>query len=54
MATALTARYDMTKEAGLKRLVKYWAVMEGIISMMISSVVELDGDWTDYLENIFD
>lgn len=54
LATALTARYDMTKEAGLKRLVKYWAVMEGIISMMISSVVELDGDWTDYLENIFD
>ena len=38
----------------MKRLVKYWAVMEGIVSMMISSVIELDGNWKDYLENIFD
>lgn len=54
LSVALATRYNMTKEAGLKRLVKYWAVMEGIVSMMISTVVELDGDWKDYLENIFD
>lgn len=44
---------DLTKEEGVKMLVRFWSVMHGAISLMISSNVELDGNWEDCLESIF-
>lgn len=43
----------MTKEEALKRLVKYWSLMHGVISLLVSPNVELDGEWKDYLKDIF-
>lgn len=50
---ALVKRYGMTNEAGLKRLVQYWSMMQGVVSLIISPNVELDGDWKDYLKDFF-
>lgn len=43
----------LTKEEGVKRLVRFWSIMHGAISLMISSNVELYGNWEDCLNNIF-
>lgn len=53
VCTALIKEYQLTKDEGLKRLVKYWAIMQGMVSFMISPNIELDGNWEDYLKNIF-
>lgn len=50
---ALVKRYGMTNEAGLKRLVQYWSMMQGVVSLIISPNVELDGEWKDYLKDFF-
>ena len=49
----LINQYNLTKEEGLKRLVKYWALMQGIISLMISPNVELHGEWKNYMKDFF-
>ena len=50
---ALIQRYQLTEAEGLKRLVKYWAIMQGVVSFIISPNVELDGSWADCLNDIF-
>ena len=50
---ALITHYKMSKKDGLKRLVKYWSLMQGAVSLIISPNVTLDGSWEYCLENIF-
>lgn len=50
---ALVKKYGMTNEEGLKRLVQYWSMMQGAVSLIISPNVELDGDWKDCLKDFF-
>lgn len=50
---ALIKKYELSREEGLRRLVKYWAIMQGTVSLIISPDVTLDGDWDMCLKNIF-
>lgn len=53
VCVALIEQYQLSKEEGLKRLVKYWALMQGAISLMTSPNIEIYGEWTDYFTGIF-
>ncbi len=53
VCVALTEAYHMPREVGLNRLVKSWSVVQGVVSLIISTNVELDGSWNDCLQNIF-
>jgi AcrR family transcriptional regulator len=50
---AITERRKMTYKEGLRRLVRYWSLMHGAISLMISPNVALDGEWDEILKDIF-
>lgn len=45
--------YELSKDEGLKILVRLWSLTHGAISLMISPNVELDGKWEDFLDDIF-
>ena len=41
------------KETGLKHLLRYWSLMHGAISLLISPNVEFPGNTEDYLKDFF-
>ena len=49
----LIVRYNLSKSEGLRRLVKYWSLMQGAVALIISPNVELDGTWEECLKDIF-
>lgn len=54
LCIALIKEYGLSKEEGVKRLVKYWSLMQGVVSLIISPNVELYGNWDYCLENLFE
>lgn len=46
-------RNGKTKEEGLKRLLQYWSLMHGVISLLISPNVEFPEDTEKYLKDFF-
>lgn len=50
---SLTEHYGLTKQQGLSRLIKCWSVVHGATALVISSNIELDGDWNEYLHDIY-
>lgn len=42
-----------SKEKSLKQLLRYWSLMHGAISLLISPNVEFPGDTKDYLKDFF-
>lgn len=53
LCITLSARYNLTETDGVQHLVKYWALMQGLTSLVISPEVHFDGDYKDYLKGIF-
>lgn len=51
---ALNESCGITKEQGLARLIKFWSLVHGATALVISPNVELSGDWSDYLKNLYD
>ncbi len=51
---ALTESYGLTKEQGLARLIKCWSLVHGVTALIISPNIELNGDWSDYLNKLYD
>ena len=50
---ALIKQYNLSREEGLRRLVRYWSLMHGAVSLMISPNVELNGRWEECLKDMF-
>ncbi len=50
----LTEKYGLSKEQGLAKLIKCWSLVHGVTALIISPNVELNGDWDDYLKELFD
>lgn len=50
---SLAESYGLTKQQGLARLIKCWSVVHGATALIISPNVELDGDWSEYLNNLY-
>ena len=50
---ALIAEYKLNRTEGLRRLVRYWSLMHGAVSLMISPDVQLDGSWSECLKDAF-
>lgn len=50
---SLTEHYGLTKQQGLARLIKCWSVVHGATALIISSNIELDGDWNEYLHDLY-
>lgn len=53
LCLALIEKYNLSREEGLKRLVRYWSLMQGAVSLIISPNVTLDGQWDACLKDIF-
>lgn len=53
LCITLSARYNLTETDGVQHLVKYWALMQGLTSLVISPNVHFDGNYKDYLKGIF-
>ncbi|MDE6597448.1 MAG: TetR/AcrR family transcriptional regulator [Clostridia bacterium] len=49
----LTETYGLTREQGLARLIKCWSLVHGATALIISPNVELDGDWSEYLQVLY-
>lgn len=49
----LTESYGITKQQGLARLIKCWSIVHGATALLISPNVELDGDWSEYLQTLY-
>lgn len=49
----LTESYGLTKQQGLARLIKCWSLVHGAASLIISPNVEFNGDWNEYLKNLY-
>lgn len=50
---SLTKSYNLTKQQGLARLIKCWSIVHGATALIISPNVELDGDWSEYIKNLY-
>lgn len=50
---AIAERNGEAMEDGLKRLLRYWSLMHGAISLLISPNVEFPGDTEEYLKDFF-
>lgn len=50
---AIAKKNGESKENGLKQLLRYWSLMHGAISLLISPNVEFPGDTEDYLKDFF-
>ena len=50
---AIAEKTGESKEAGLKQLLRYWSLMHGAISLLISPNVELPGNTENYLKDFF-
>ena len=50
---AIAEKKGESKEAGLKQLLRYWSLMHGAISLLISPNVELPGNTENYLKDFF-
>ena len=50
---AIAKENKESKEEGLKHLLRYWSLMHGAISLLISPNVEFSESTEDYLKNIF-
>lgn len=50
---AIAEKNGESKEDGLKQLLRYWSLMHGAISLLISPNVEFPGDTEDYLKDFF-
>lgn len=50
---SLTESYGLTKQQGLARLIKCWSLVHGATALIISPNIELDGDWSECLKNLY-
>ena len=50
---SLISEFKLSREEGLRRLVRYWSLMHGVVSLMISPNVSLLGDWDFCLKDMF-
>lgn len=50
---AIAEKNGESKEEGLKQLLRYWSLMHGAISLLLSPNVEFPGDTEDYLKDFF-
>lgn len=50
---SLTESHGLTKEQGLARLIKCWSLVHGATALIISPNVELAGDWSEYLKELY-
>lgn len=50
---AIAEKKGESKEAGLKQLLRYWSLMHGAISLLISPNVELPDNTENYLKDFF-
>ena len=50
---AIAEKKGESKEDGLKQLLRYWSLMHGAISLLISPNVELSGNTENYLKDFF-
>ena len=42
----------LSQDEGLKKLVRFWSITHGAISLMNSPNVEIDGKWEDFINDI--
>ena len=50
---AYCKQHNLKEEIGLKKLITIWSIMHGVISLIISPNIKIDGKWEDYLNDIF-
>ncbi len=50
---ALTESYGISKQQGLARLIKCWSLVHGATALIISPNVKLNGDWSEYLKDLY-
>lgn len=53
LCVVLSERYRLTEEDGIRHLVKYWALIQGITSLVVSESVQFDGDCRQFIKGIF-
>jgi len=51
---ALTIKYKLPREIGLKKLVKCFSIVQGITSFIINQNIKLDGTWDEVLKGMFE
>lgn len=53
LCVILSERYELSETDGVQHLVKYWALIQGITSLVISPNVQFDGDYKQFIKGIF-
>lgn len=54
VCVAIIEKRHFPKDAGLKRLVRAWALVQGAVSLIISPNVKLEGNWEECLKGLFE